>query len=235
MIKLNGQVDDSDDSGDVALVDEELSELEGVADLSDDELEDTDVDEQNEQDDQLSELEPSNPPSPRLEKLLAEIAEAEMLCANAEEAVNEAKAVLKEAKAEYDGCVLKLRRLAKAVRNDEDRPLFDGIEEEGEEKQSGEDQYAALLTTSIDVLSLPAGVVSKLAEEYVKTIGDLEQLREDITLGRKAWPKGIGPAKVDVIETAVTEWIADNYSDSDNTDSDEMEVDSDDEVEDDEE
>jgi hypothetical protein len=180
-----------------AMVDTVLPVLDDAADLSDDEP--------------VDELDAADTPSPRLEKLLAEIAEAEMLCANAEEAVNEAKAVLKEAKAEYDGCVLKLRRLAKAVRNDEDRPLFDGIEEEGEESDNG--QYDAALKESIDVLGLPAGVVSKLAEEHVSTIGDLEQLREDITLGRKQWPKGIGPAKVDVIETAVIEWLAEHCDD----------------------
>ena len=178
-----------------AMVDQTLPILDGAADLSNDEPE-------------QEELPASDPPSPRLEALLAEIAEAEMLCANAEEAVNEAKAVLKEAKADYDGCVLKLRKLAKAVRNDEERPLFDQINEEPDDGD-----YTAALKESIDVLGLPAGVVSKLAEEHVLTIGDLEQLREDITLGRKQWPKGIGPAKVDVIETVVVEWLAEHCDD----------------------
>lgn len=176
-------------------------------------------------DEPADELPGSDPPSPRLEALLEEIAEAEMLCQNAEEAVNEAKVVLKEAKAEYDGCVLKLRRLAKAVRNDEDRPLFNQIKESGED----DGDYTALLTESIDVLKLPASVVSKLAEEHVQTIGDLEQLREDITLGRKKWPKGIGPAKVDLIETVVVEWLADNCTDGTAEPDDEDDVDDTDE------
>lgn len=176
-----------------SLLDESLPPLDGAADLSDDE---PDVDSQQQ--------------TTRLEKLLSEIAEAEMLCANAEEAVNEAKAVLKEAKADYDGCVLKLRKLAKAVRNDEDRPLFDGLSDESDEDDG---DYSEALKESISVLGLPAGLVSKLEEENVETIGDLEQLREDITLGRKQWPKGIGPAKVDLIETTVVEWLADHCDD----------------------
>ena len=112
--------------------------------------------------------------SPRGSTLLAEIADAETLCANAEEAVSEAKAVLKEAKAEYDGCVIRLRRLAKALRNDQDRPLLDGLDGDEQAKADSQvdvdsqddvdEEYDALLKNPIDVLKLPAGIVAKLTE-----------------------------------------------------------------------
>jgi len=201
-----------------------LPPLDGAADLSDDEPEEA-VDETDEFDIPSPAI-----PSPRLSTLLAEIADAETLCANAEDAVTEAKAVLKEAKAEYDGCVMRLRRLAKALRNDQDRPLLDGLDagsqvdvEASESAGDPDAQYDALLASPLDALKLPAGIVAKLTEAGVATVGDLEQLREDIMFDRKKWPRGIGPAKVDLIEDAVVDWLSANEHDGD-----EMEVNDDD-------
>lgn len=248
MVMLNGMVAEPDEvdanqtddgNGESApYLDCMLPPLDGAADLSDDEPEDA-VDETDEFDIPSPAIQ-----SPGLSTLLAEIADAETLCANAEEAVSEAKAVLKEAKAEYDGCVIRLRRLAKALRNDQDRPLLDGLDGGEQAKADSQvdvdsqddvdEEYDALLKNPIDVLKLPAGIVAKLDEAGVATVGDLEQLREDIMFDRKAWPKGIGPAKVDVIEDAVIDWLAANdVSDTSDT-SDETEVNDDDEADDEE-
>jgi hypothetical protein len=224
MVLLNGMVAEADDvdgdqvEQDDSLLDETLPPLDGSADLSDDEPEDDDIDQASEADE--SSITPLATTSPRMATLLREIAEAETLCANAEEAVTEAKAVLKEAKAEYDGCVMRLRRLAKALRNDQDRPLLDGLDagsqvdvEASESAGDPDAQYDALLASPLDALKLPAGIVAKLTEAGVATVGDLEQLREDIMFDRKSWPRGIGPAKVDVIEDAVVDWLSANEHD----------------------
>ena len=241
MVMLNGMVAEPDEvdanqtddgNGESApYLDCMLPPLDGAADLSDDEPEEA-VDETDEFDIPSPAI-----PSPRLSTLLAEIADAETLCANAEDAVTEAKAVLKEAKAEYDGCVMRLRRLAKALRNDQDRPLLDGLDagsqvdvEASESAGDPDAQYDALLASPLDALKLPAGIVAKLTEAGVATVGDLEQLREDIMFDRKKWPRGIGPAKVDLIEDAVVDWLSANEHDGD-----EMEVNDDDDEADDEE
>ena len=240
MVMLNGMVAEPDEvdanqtddgNGESApYLDCMLPPLDGAADLSDDEPEEA-VDETDEFDIPSPAI-----PSPRLSTLLAEIADAETLCANAEDAVTEAKAVLKEAKAEYDGCVMRLRRLAKALRNDQDRPLLDGLDagsqvdvEASESAGDPDAQYDALLASPLDALKLPAGIVAKLTEAGVATVGDLEQLREDIMFDRKKWPRGIGPAKVDLIEDAVVDWLSANEHDGDET-----EVNDDDEADDEE-
>lgn len=236
MVMLNGMVDEADEVDDDqveqndSLLDETLPPLDGAADLSDDEPEGEINEPEEIEEAEAADISPPAIPSPRLSTLLAEIADAETLCANAEDAVTEAKAVLKEAKAEYDGCVMRLRRLAKALRNDQDRPLLDGLDagsqvdvEASESAGDPDAQYDALLASPLDALKLPAGIVAKLTEAGVATVGDLEQLREDIMFDRKKWPRGIGPAKVDLIEDAVVDWLSANEHDGD-----EMEVNNDD-------
>lgn len=230
MVLLNGMVAEADEVDDDqveqndSLLDETLLPLDGAADLSDDEPEGEINEPEEIEEAEAADISPPAISSPRLSTLLAEIADSETLCANAEEAVTEAKAVLKEAKAEYDGCVMRLRRLAKALRNDQDRPLLDGLDagsqvdvEASESAGDPDAQYDALLASPLDALKLPAGIVAKLTEAGVATVGDLEQLREDIMFDRKAWPKGIGPAKVDVIEDAVVDWLSANEHDDDET------------------
>jgi len=236
MVMLNGMVDEADEVDDDqveqndSLLDETLPPLDGAADLSDDEPEGEINEPEEIEEAEAADISPPAISSPRLSTLLAEIADAETLCANAEDAVTEAKAVLKEAKAEYDGCVMRLRRLAKALRNDQDRPLLDGLDagsqvdvEASESAGDPDAQYDALLASPLDALKLPAGIVAKLTEAGVATVGDLEQLREDIMFDRKKWPRGIGPAKVDLIEDAVVDWLSANEHDGD-----EMEVNDDD-------
>ena len=57
-------------------------------------------------------------------------------------------------------------------------------------------------------LGLPNGLVAKLAEQSVTTIGDLEALRARISNHEDAWPKGVGPAKITLIEDAVVNWLS---------------------------
>ena len=181
MVMLNGMVAEPDEvdanqtddgNGESApYLDCMLPPLDGAADLSDDEPEEA-VDETDEFDISSPVIQP-----PRLSTLLAEIADAETLCANAEEAVSEAKAVLKEAKAEYDGCVIRLRRLAKALRNDQDRPLLDGLSDgEGASESDQAKAVGQLMTRPLrqtarnpPTCSAPAGIVAKLAEAGVET------------------------------------------------------------------
>jgi len=58
------------------------------------------------------------------------------------------------------------------------------------------------------------GLKPKLAETLllagIETIGMLEDLRADISQGRKKWPKGIGAAKITQIEDTVIEWLSKN-------------------------
>lgn len=241
-----------------ALLNKTLPPLEGAADLSDDGPgEDADNDGVNDDgatdpDGSPPDSPPDNQPSPpdsppeaqessaaasATFDTLRAIAEAETLCANAEEAVAEAKEVLKEAKAEYDGCVANLRKLAKALRNDSNRPLFDGLGGDGGTAPSATDpaassdsspsdsssvnmdsdadlHYDNLLAQPLFVLDLQKGIRETLKKAGVETVGDLETLREDIMFDRKKWPRGIGPAKIDVIEDAVIEWLAQNDHDA---------------------
>ena len=56
-------------------------------------------------------------------------------------------------------------------------------------------------------------MVQKLAEADCRTIWDLEQLRAEISQGRKKWPKGIGETKQTQIEDAVLKWLAAHQGD----------------------
>ncbi len=74
-------------------------------------------------------------------------------------------------------------------------------------------QYrAALESAALDRLGLPTRLVQKLADADCRTIWDLEQLRSEISQGRKKWPKGIGEAKQTQIEDAVLKWVAANQA-----------------------
>jgi len=74
-------------------------------------------------------------------------------------------------------------------------------------------QYrAALESAALDCLGLPNRVVQKLADADCRTIWDLEQLRSEISQGRKKWPKEIGEAKQTQIEDAVLKWVAANQA-----------------------
>lgn len=65
---------------------------------------------------------------------------------------------------------------------------------------------------SVDILELancdlsPA-IAQKLKDAEIETIGQLEDLRGEISLGRAKWPKGIGEKKITAIEDAVSKFL----------------------------
>lgn len=71
--------------------------------------------------------------------------------------------------------------------------------------------YQSVLESEpIAVLGLKETAAAKLTEVGVETLWQLEMLRKDISDGRKEWPKGIGKAKVTMIEDAILAWCAAN-------------------------
>ena len=60
---------------------------------------------------------------------------------------------------------------------------------------------------SINEIGLKPKLAETLLEAGIETIGMLEDLRADISQGRKKWPKGIGAAKITTIEDAVINWL----------------------------
>lgn len=73
-----------------------------------------------------------------------------------------------------------------------------------------ESYQSVLESEPLSVLRLKDGVVEKLTEAGAETLWNLEMLRKDISDGRKEWPKGIGKAKVTMIEDAILAWCAAN-------------------------
>lgn len=101
---------------------------------------------------------------------LADIRDCEATCRDCEAAVNSIKEELKAAKKEYDGAVIKLRKLCAAIGGDLNRPLLDRAEnaagdpdedeeddEEGDEGEAGQDEEAA--ATASEAAELPSGKV----------------------------------------------------------------------------
>jgi len=68
-------------------------------------------------------------------------------------------------------------------------------------------QSDAWRSAPLSDLNLKKNVHEKLTEAGVDTIGQLEDLRAAIALGKKEWPKGIGKAKVTEIEDSVITWL----------------------------
>lgn len=104
------------------------------------------------------------------------LADAAIQCRLAADALDVAKAITKDRKAEYEGCVLKLRRLGEAIRNDEDRPLFDGLND-GQEEPQNDGPYEDCLGAAIAVLELRPAIEAKLNTAKVWTVGDLDCAR----------------------------------------------------------
>jgi hypothetical protein len=191
MVKLSGEIDECVPDQGTAMFDEN-------PDLIDEMLPDPGGDDADLRDD-----EPDDPEEPN--EMVLVIIDLEAKCAAAEEVVTACKAELREAKVHYDNCVVRLREYIRGMRNDRDRPLFDQPAPALED-----DSWREFL---LEELKLPAGILKSLAADDVVTVGQLEDLRADITLGRSQWPKGIGPAKIDLIETVVIEWIASYQTD----------------------
>ena len=59
-------------------------------------------------------------------------------------------------------------------------------------------------------LHLKTNVHDKLTEAGISTIGQLEDLRADISNRKAKWPKGIGQAKITEVEDAVVAWLTKN-------------------------
>ncbi len=59
---------------------------------------------------------------------------------------------------------------------------------------------------------LKTSLIEKLDECGLQTIGQIEDLRAEISLGKAKWPKGIGEAKITAIENAVSEWWAKHWA-----------------------
>lgn len=61
----------------------------------------------------------------------------------------------------------------------------------------------------LEELSLKPTLTERLTNEGIFTIGQLEDLRAEVSdgHGKVKWPKGIGPAKVTEIENAVLKWL----------------------------
>lgn len=78
------------------------------------------------------------------------------------------------------------------------------------EGPSSESYQSVLESESVAVLGLKEAVTEKLIEAGADTLWRLEMLRKDISEGRKEWPKGIGKAKVTMIEDAILAWCAVN-------------------------
>lgn len=62
-------------------------------------------------------------------------------------------------------------------------------------------------SAKLEQLNLKKNIHEKLVESSVETIGQLEDMRAAISLGKQEWPKGIGKAKITQIEDAVIDWL----------------------------
>lgn len=150
------------------------------------------------------------------QSILADIEALEDEVAIAEREYRDAKEAAKEAREIYDGKVLDLRRAIRAAKNDQDRPLLNGVKHDdwSDDDQVRIKESVATATpdawrlASLDVLGLPPKLAELLAENSVETIGQLEDLRAAPKGLRGV--KGIGPAKVDLIEDAVIKWLSEN-------------------------
>lgn len=77
------------------------------------------------------------------------------------------------------------------------------------EPQVAEDPDAWRLAP-LSELFLPEKLRDKLLDAGIETIGQLEDLRGQISEGKAEWPKGIGTAKVTAIEDSVLSWLTDH-------------------------
>jgi hypothetical protein len=167
--------------------------------------------------------------------LLDEISKAEQECAYREGIVNELKEELKGAKKEYDGAVLKLRRLARGAVNDSRRPLFSGTatafnstasesvasQEDGEQpasdsasKPAGSDAWRSVLITELALDTIKGLGKAKLERliDHCPTMGAFEDLRVQAGASGlpSVMPDGIGPKITDPMEELFLTWLTAN-------------------------
>ncbi len=160
--------------------------------------------------------------------LLDQISNAERECAEAEAVVNELKEDLKAAKKRYDARVDRLRSLARQSTYDADRPLLTRTKTARQEATDVSPDGAGEAITSpgcdssittpaadpdawklatIDQIGLKEALTERLIEAGLTTIGKLEAFRAEAADHRASWPKGIGTAKITLIEDAVVAWL----------------------------
>jgi len=108
----------------------------------------------------------------------------------------------KTAKKQFDAAVEALRRIIS--RGPQILPLFDQADTVVESDADD------LEWRSRDLGELDGLTENLLDKLGIETIGELEDLRKDISFGKSKWPKGIGPAAVTKIEDAVLNWLRDN-------------------------
>lgn len=140
---------------------------------------------------------------PDAAKLLAEIEDAERDCANAELDWQQAKSAAKCAKDEYDDRVLRLRSLIRAARNDANRPLLNPTPAE-EQPASPDDAWQK---TPLADLGLSPKILEAMEVARVRTVGELADYTRQYMLTDI---KGIGPAKAEEIEDALTKFWAEH-------------------------
>lgn len=142
-------------------------------------------------------------------------------CKVAEADVEHSKAELKEAKERQEEAHYKLRMLNESLLADEQRPLmpaFDQAEADEEprfvntnpetvDSREGGDEPYDWRIEPITELALPNALHAILIHEGIETMGQLEDLRGGIIAGHLEWPKGIGPAKVTLIEDRIMDWL----------------------------
>ncbi|MFO7906372.1 MAG: hypothetical protein R6U98_27190 [Pirellulaceae bacterium] len=146
---------------------------------------------------------------------VGEIHKAIVACKKAQSEVDRLKAELKEAKERQAEAHYLLRTLNESLLADEQRPLmpaFDQAEQNNEQstetapddapksRESDPDPSDDWRSAPLTELALPNALYAILVHHGVETMGQLEDLRGEIIAGRKEWPKGVGPAKVTLIE-----------------------------------
>lgn len=141
---------------------------------------------------------------PDAAKLLAEIEDAERDCANAELDWQQAKSAAKCAKDEYDDRVLRLRNLIRAARNDANRPLLNPTPAEEQPAASPDDAWQK---TPLADLGLSPKILEAMEVARLRTVGELADYSRQYMLTDI---KGIGPAKAEEIEDALTKFWAEH-------------------------
>ena len=149
------------------------------------------------------EVEDDAPPIDPVADHEEEIADLSAQVATAAVYLSKSQAETKSAKKRFDAAVEDLRHIID--RGPKEMPLFD--KQPREVDLTGPEPDLSWESRSIDELSLPDRITNKLG---VETIGQLEDLRKDISLGKAKWPKGIGPTAITKIEDAVLDWLRDN-------------------------
>lgn len=132
-----------------------------------------------------------------VENLMAEIEAAEDKVAECERVVLDLKEQSKAAKAKYEAAVHRLRDLARARRNDEDRPLLNM-----DNAESG-DWREQPLSDLFD-----GQILKSLTEGDLKTVGDLADYTGDDK--RLTDLPNIGPGKAEKIEERMVQFWAEN-------------------------